>query len=116
MSSTFPKKARDQIPYCEDQGMPYLAGAGAAGVSVQHKPNWVMPAGGVFVFANEGLVPMADTAYSVVFQTQNGIAAVGNYPKAVLANKTGTQFTVTGPSTSDVIDVVIVGKLQGQVS
>ena len=108
-----PKAAKDHLPYFDDQGIPYPAGAGKAGVSIQHKPNWAMISGGVFVFADQGLEDMADGNYSVIIQNQTDAA---DEATVAAAAKTTTQITIVGPDVADVLDIVIVGRLKNQVS
>lgn len=74
-TSNLPKKAEDHIPYCKDQGLPYLVGAGSAGLAMQAK-RVAMPVDGNIVFADQGMQDMADDAYLVVLQNQSTGAAV----------------------------------------
>jgi len=119
-ASTLPKKAEDHIPYCKDQGLPFLAAAAKAGVSIQAK-TFIQTAGGVFDFAAEGLEPMADGAYAVLMHNHSGLDEAGvagpiaDYPTADPGNRTPAQFVIAGPPPGDVIDVVIVGRLRGQI-
>lgn len=109
------KKASAHIPYCEDQGMPNLTAAAKSGVAIQHLAAWPMPSGGVLVFADEGLSDMDITngAYSVLIQNHTDAADEGTCLEAVRLN---TQLTITGPDAADVLDVVIIGTLKGQLS
>ena len=63
--STFSKRAFDNEPYCADQGIQYLCGAGYAGLSMQ-SVQVDMPAGGVVVFEEYGLSRMYGSDYFVV--------------------------------------------------
>ena len=115
MTGNMKKNARDQIPYCEDQGMPNLTGAAKSGVSVQHLPDWTMVSGGVVVFADQGLANMDVSAakYSVIIQNQTDPA---DEATVAASGKLGTQFTIVGPDAGDILDVVIMGTLKGQLA
>ena len=63
-TSQIEKKASDYIPYCKDQGIPYLVGSSQHGISLQVL-NFTMPADGLFVFADEGLQEMSNADYLV---------------------------------------------------
>ena len=102
--------AKDYIPFCEDQGMPTLAGAFAKGVSVQHKIFAMVTAPDDFVFADNDLEDMADATYVVLAQNQTDVSK----PPAMTA-KSVSQFTITGPAIGDDVDLIIVGKLKGQL-
>lgn len=110
MSGTMKKDAKDFIPYCADQGIPNISGTNKPGLSVQALPEWSMPAGGVLAFEDEGLMGMADTNYGVVVQNQTSTAR-----PATVGSKTATQCTITGPNAADVLDIVITGRLRGQL-
>lgn len=115
MPGKMKKAAKDQIPYCEDQGIPYLSGAGKAGVSIQFKAGWAMVSGGVFVFADQGLQDMDTTNgnYAVFVQNHTDAADEATVSEAAKLN---TQFTIVGPDVADVLDIMIVGTLKGQLS
>jgi hypothetical protein len=53
-AGTFAKKAEDQIPYCRDQGLPYLAAAARSGTSIQ-AATFVQTRSGLFGFGTEDL-------------------------------------------------------------
>ena len=109
------KNASDQIPFCEDQGMPNLTAAAKSGVAMQHLPVWPMPSGGVLVFEDQGLVDMdiANGVYSVIIHNHTDAADEGTCLEAVRLN---TQLTISGPDDDDVLDVVVIGTLKGQLS
>jgi len=115
MSGAMKKNAKDFIPYCQDQGIPHLCGAGKSGVSMQKLSGWVMSATGIVNFANQGLVDMDITngTYAVLVQNQTDAADEATIAEA---DKLGHQFTIVGPDTNDVLDIVIVGTLKGQLS
>lgn len=106
----FAKKASDHIPYAADQGMPYLAAAGKAGVAVQGA-TYAMESGGVVTFAGLGLSNMKSGSYQVIVQNHTDVADPG-----VVSAKTGLGFTITGPDVADVLDLVIVGALADQMT
>ena len=106
-----PKTASDYIPFCKDQGIDHLAGAAKAGVTMQ-AIQIAMPATGVIKFADNGLKAMADTSYSVIVGNITDVADPGY---VALADRLTTQITVTGPTTADELDIVIVGKVARQV-
>lgn len=109
--SNLTKHAKDQIPFCADQGIPDLVGAAKAGVSIQHKVT-TMPAGGVIDFAAYGMQNMASSNYAVIVinHTSAGTGTVA------AAARTPTQITITGPTTADEIDIIIIGQLDGQLA
>ncbi len=109
MPGQAPKKASDYIPYCEDQAMPYLAGAAKGGVAIQSVEVTADDANYEFSFAGEGLEPMADASY-LVFVQNNTTAGGGT-----VANKTASGFDIAGLIAADVVSVLIVGRLSGQV-
>lgn len=115
MSGTNKKDAKDFIPYCQDQGMPNLVGAAVSGQSIQKLSGWPMPTGGVIVFEDEGLVNMdiSNGTYAVFVQNQTDAADEGTVAEAA---KLGNQLTIVGPDVADVLDVMIVGTLEGQLS
>ena len=114
MAGRAKKDARTQIPYCDDQGMPNLTGAAKSGISLQHLSDYVMPSGGVVVFVTEGLRDMDVSVdkYSVLIQNHSDAADEGT---VTASTKLATQFTIAGPDTGDILDVLIVGTLKGQL-
>ena len=105
------KSAQSQIPYCEDQGISNLAGAFARGVSIQHAIFEMVSSPDDFVFADEGLSSMADATYVVYAQNQTD-----STDQAKADGKTTLKFTINGPDIGDVVDLVIVGRLKGQLA
>jgi hypothetical protein len=106
------KKAIDYIPYCKDQGITYLAGAGKAGETIQHI-RAAMPADGIFIFSDYGLQNMANADYSVLVGNITDLADPG---KVALADRLIDKITVTGPDTADELDIIICGQVSGQVA
>ena len=103
------KKASDYIPFCQDEGMQYLAG-GMPGMTVQIV-QFTMVSGGAVIFADEGLQTMADANYMVWVQNQTDAA-----DEATIGTKTGAGFVITGPDNSDELDVLIIGRAANQVA
>ncbi len=103
-----PKLAKDFIPFCKDQGMPSILGAPGSAQSAYSFGVASMVAGGVITLP----YPMENATYQcfVNDQTHPGLAVVLD------ANKTTTQITVTGASTADALDILIIGTLKNQVS
>lgn len=112
MSGKLAKDAKGHIPYLADQGIPNLVGAHARGVSIQVLQK-AMPTGGVIVFADENLADMADSNYKVFIQNQTDQTKPGTVSNAA---KLVSQITVVGPTDADVLDIMIVGKLKGQLA
>ena len=112
MTGKLKKDAADHIPYCADQGMSHLCGATLSGVSVQWK-QFTMVAGGVFNFVNNGLTNMASSAYGVFIQNHSDAADEATVDPAT---RTQTQFTIVGPDNNDVLDVLIIGPIAGQLT
>lgn len=103
------KKISNYDPILKDQGIDYLVGAAKAGQS-QQSVTFAMPAGGVVTFAGMGIANMFDGNYQVFF-TDNTTAGA-----AKATAKTGLGFTITGPTTADSLDILIVGRLANQVA
>jgi hypothetical protein len=111
-TSTIPKNAQEYIPYLKDQGIPNVTGAAAKGVSIQvHQV--AMPSDGIVVFATHGLMDMADGSYVVLIHNHTTEAKQG---KSALADRKATQLTIVGPAEGEILDVVLVGKLKGQIA
>lgn len=109
MSGRMKKDIWDHIPILKDQGIRNVVGAHQQGVSLQVK-QIPMPAGGVIVFADHGLSNMADAEYSVFTQNQTDVADPGT-----VGSRTTAEFTITGPDAADVLDILIIGKVKGQL-
>lgn len=111
MPNRTPKNAKDFLTFCEDQGIPNLCGASARGVSIQYASFVMGSAPDDFVFAENGLQDMEGDNYVVLPWNQTDVADQG-----VISAKTGKQFTITGPDAADVVDLLIVGQLKGQLA
>jgi hypothetical protein len=109
--SNNPKRADAHIPFCKDQGMPYLAGAAKAGVTIQ-RGQIAMPADGILLFSVLGFSKMQPGAvYSVMIHNHTGAV------QGTVANnaRLPEQLTVVGPTAADILDVVVIGQLDGQL-
>ncbi|MDV7396840.1 hypothetical protein RZS08_35910, partial [Arthrospira platensis SPKY1] len=92
--------------------IPDLCGAAKPGVSIQHLLV-AMPAGGVIVFADHGLMDMAEPqTYGVIVQNQTDVADPGS---VAAADRLTTQITIVGPDAADVLDIVLIGPVKGQL-
>lgn len=104
-------KPSKTIVELKEQGIDYLAGANAAGVTVQAAQ--ATQAGSspfAVTFASLGLKDMADVSYSVMIGgDKQAVAGVTQASKSV------TGFSITGGANADVHDVIVVGRIKGQV-
>jgi len=110
-TGAMPKDLQDHIPVLADQGMKNLVGSPARGISMQYLQK-AMPAGGVIVFADEGLENMANATYGVFIHNHTDETKQGTCANAA---RLTTQITITGPTAADVLDIVIVGQVDGQL-
>lgn len=108
--SGLPKDLHDLIPALRDQGMKNVTGCPQRGVSIQ-KFQAAMPADGILVFSAHGIEDMADENYAVMIHNHTG----SNHGTVANADRAVTQFEVSGPTTADVLDVVIIGTVKGQL-
>jgi len=115
-SGLHPKNMDDYIPPLKDQGVPNLVGTPNPGISIQVASFTMVSAPDDFVFADNRdingnvMSDMADDSYEVIVLNQSDAADQG-----VISAKTGKQFTITGPDAADVVTLVILGKLKGQL-
>ena len=105
------KKASDHLPFLNDQGIDHLMGAAKAGMSIQHIQA-AMPADGIIVFADHGALDMASASYGVIIHNHTGTSQ-GIVPTA---DRSETQIDITGPLAGELLDVIIVGAVKGQLS
>jgi len=110
------KRISDFVPILKQQNMDFLAAAGAPGVSIQYarltqsgsSPMTVSLSQLPSSQAQAGtLRAMADANYMVIAYDLTGQAFL-NIP---LANITPTAFNISGGSSSDVICVLVIGRL-----
>lgn len=109
-TSNTPKQLDTAIPILKDQGIPNLCGAFAKGVSIQSISHTMAAAPDTFVFDDEGLSDMADTDYIVLPWNQTDVN-----DQSVISAKTTKQFVITGADAADVVDLLIIGRLKGQL-
>ena len=110
--SRTPKDAEDHIPFCKDQGLHNLCGAGTRGVSIQVIPGHVTASDPeTLTFADLGLMDMADADYAVFGQNQTDVA-----DQPYFDAKAAGSFQMNGPDAADVVDIVVVGRLKGQLA
>lgn len=107
----FPKKISDHVPPLRDQGMDYLAAAAEPGVAVQAKQiTQVGAAPFSVVLEDVGMADMADDQYAVLI----GGETVGA-PKVDQSTITAKGFDILGGADTEVLHVMVVGRLKGQV-
>lgn len=111
-TSRTPKDTRTgAATFAADQGIPHLCGAGAPGISVQQ---FLMESAGspeTIVFADVGLSNMADGEYLVfvkghLVETTNVVYA---------SAKTAVGMTLTDGVAAEMQNVLIIGRLAGQL-
>lgn len=106
------KRADRHIPFMADQGVPQVVGAAAAGVSIQ-RARVTMPADGVVLFSSLSWANMADGNYLVIASNHTSSAR----PVTAADNaRLWDRMTLAGPSQNDLLDVIVVGKLYGQLA
>lgn len=113
MPGTLPKDARSQIPFCDDQGMANIMGCPRRGQSIQ-RFQAVVPGAAVQVtinFAAAGGVPMADALYTVMLTNHTTQGTGLSLP----ANRTAQDLIVTSVAAADVIEVLVIGPVAGQL-
>jgi hypothetical protein len=105
-TSNLAKDAWDHLPYLKDQGIPNVVGTPGRGVSIQSFQT-TMPAGGVIPLPQS----MANAGYQVLVHNHDG----ANHGTAPTATRRVTQFTLVGPTPGELLDVMVVGQLKGQL-
>jgi hypothetical protein len=109
--STHAKKASDYIPYCADQGMEYLAGAGAAGMTVQAKQVTQVGAAPFSVdLEAQGMMPMANASYVVIVQGETASRVTVDQSTIAVGG-----FDVLGGADTEVLHLVVIGTVAGQL-
>lgn len=107
---SFPKNTKEGgFAYGADQGMDHIVAAGAAGVGIQ---SFLVVSGGgpdAVTFAALGLPDMHDTAYVVLVGGETaGAVSVDESTKAT------TGFSILGGVSSEVLNVLVVGRIKDQ--
>lgn len=111
-ASGLTKKASDQIPYCRDQGMPYLAGAAVAGMTVQSKQVIQVGAAPFSVGLEAvGMARMANTDYTVIVQGETA-----GQPMVDQSTITVNGFDVLGGANTEVLHITVTGRIDGQLN
>ena len=110
MAGLHAKNLNDYLPELDDQGIKNVIASPIPGVGIQFASFTTDAAPDTFVFGDNGLEDMADADYEVVPINQSDAADQG-----VASAKTTKQFVVTGPDSGDVLTLVIIGKLKGQL-
>lgn len=109
-----PRDAKQAVVHCAEQGMPNLCGAARRGVSIQHFEVTV-PGGAVQValdFEALGGMRMHDALYTV--QLTNHVTQGTGL--SLVANRTAAGLLVTSVVAADVLDVLVIGQLAGQLA
>jgi hypothetical protein len=110
-NSGLPKDLADYLPILKDQGIPNVVAAYAKGVGIQYMTLTVASDPETVTFADQGLSDMADANYIVL-----GINQTDSSDPPSFGTKTTKSFAIAGPDAADVVDILIVGKLKGQLS
>ena len=112
MAGNHARDAKDYSPFCRDQGMPNVLGASQQGLSVQYV-QWLMSATGVLDFGTVGLQDMKNGLYTVMIHNHTHAAREALVD---ITDRLVNELTVTGsPSTSDILDIAIIGPMKGQL-
>ena len=109
-NSGMPKDMKDFMPVLGDQGVKNLVGTPKRGVSIQSF-RVAMPADGIITFAAVGAEDMADVTYQISIHNHSG----ANHGIVPNADRAVDQFEVTGPPAGELLDVIIVGTVKGQL-
>src|SRR5688572_5332180 len=108
---TTPKKMGDYYPPLKEQGISHLVAAAGHGVGIQAKQ--IVQVGAPpfsVVFADHGMADMADDAY--VVNVNGETVAATHVDQSTLAT---TGFDVLGGANDEVLHIIIVGRLAGQM-
>lgn len=116
MAGQHPKDLKDYMPALADQGIDNLVASPSRGIGIQVASFTMGSAPDDFVFADNVDIAgnvcqdMADGNYEVLVWNQTDVADQG-----VISAKTAKQFTITGPDAADVVTLLIIGKIAGQL-
>ena len=105
------KKMSDYLPNLKQEGIPYLVGAYEGGVSIQY--GQITQAGAsafAVTFAALGMSDMADALYIPFVTGPNGDE------RADLSTRTTTGFDIVGGADTEVLGVMVVGRIRGQAT
>ena len=107
-----PRKLSKFIPPLQEQGMDYLAAAAAAGVSIQAKQ--VTQSGASpfsVVLEDAGMKNMEDDEYVVIVQGETAARVTVDQ-----SSLTKVGFDILGGADTEVLHVLVVGRLSGQAA
>lgn len=116
MAGQHPKDMKDYIPVLADQGIDNVVGSPSQGVSIQAGSFTMVSSPDDFVFADNldvsgnAMKNMADGDYEVIAINNTDAA-----DQATISAKTALQFTITGPDAADVVTLLIIGRVAGQL-
>lgn len=110
MPGLMPKDLKQSMPALDDQGIKNVVGSPARGVSLQAVTVTMASSPETFTFAALGLEDMANTSYQVI-----PINQTDSTDPASCTTKAVDSFEITGPDAADVVDVLIIGKVKGQL-
>lgn len=116
MPGQHPKNLSDYLPVLSDQGIPNVLATPSPGMGFQVARFTMASAPDDFVFADNldvngnVMSNMADANYEVIPHNQTDVA-----DESLISAKTTTQFTITGADTSDVVTLIIAGRLANQL-
>lgn len=105
------RRVSDHFPLFREQGMDYLVSATEAGVAIQIAE--VAQAGAApfaVTFAGLGLSAMADADYLVFVTGPNGDE------RADLTTRTTAGFSILGGADTEVLGIMVVGRVAGLVA
>ena len=101
----------ESLPPLKDMGMSHLAAAGKGGVALQSA---LVVSGGApdtVVLADLGLSDMADDQYAVLVDGETAARVTVDE-----STKTPQGFDILGGGATEVLNVVVVGRLKGQAA
>jgi len=110
MAGLHPKNLNEYIPVLANQGIKNVIASPVPGVGIQFKSHIAGAGAHAVTFETLGLENMEDTTYEVVSWNQTSVARL-----AIVSGKTAKQFTITGQNAADVMTLIILGKLKGQL-
>lgn len=110
------KKLSDYLPPLAQQGMDYLCATDKAGISIQTADLTLGGATTATTFAALSLSDMEDATYSVAIGGEYVlIEGTPNLAPVVdLSTRTTAGFSVINGTVSNVVQVIVVGRLTGQ--
>lgn len=108
----FAKRASNYDPLLKDQGINYVTAAAKAGVGIQVKQITQSGAAPLVVsFSAQGMSDMADTNYVVIAQGETAAAVMVDQSTMAV-----TGFNVLGGADTEVVHIVVIGRLKNQAA